>query len=198
MSVGSAASFVMRIIRKLKLGFNLNPYRFRYSVGTEAYRETGNPYVTARVLRHSDTQNVIVYVNEILLAQAHDRVAAKVFDNINDVLSAGVKAKTFSGVVISKQDFNRRELAIVRAREELGGFDPIGGCAGGLRCAQGIPVACYCCQKFRPIKEADHFGLLKATLANYFNVFDKDEKIAASLIPPILGMAQVCYLISIY
>ncbi len=196
MCVSSATVYLMEIIGKLSLGFHLNPYRFRYSVGTEAYRETGSPYITARVLRHSDIQNVIVYVNEIVLAQAHDRVAAEVFKDISEVIGAGVKAKTFSGVVITKQVFKKGDLATVRAREELGNFAPIGGCAGGLRCAQGVPVACYCCLKFRPIKEADHHGMLKATLANYFLFLEKDEKIASSLIPPILGMAQVCYLIT--
>ncbi|TYC60282.1 site-specific integrase [Zoogloea oleivorans] len=196
MGVNSASIYLMKTIGKLFLGFHLNPYRFRYSVGTEAYRETGNPYITARVLRHSDIQNVIVYINEIVLAQAHDRVAAEVFKDISEVIGAGVKAKTFSGVVITKQVFKKGDLSTVRAREELGNFDPIGGCAGGIRCAQGVPVACYCCLKFRPIKEADHHGMLKATLANYFLFFEKDEKIASSLIPPILGMAQVCYLIT--
>lgn len=187
-------NYLQAAINKLHLGFHLNSYRFRYTVGTEAYRETGNPYVAAAVLRHSDIQNVKVYSNEIILAQAHDRVVAEVFKDIDAVIAAGVKANTFVGTIITEQNYMEARLLAVRAREQIGNFDPIGGCGGKAGCSQGAPVACYCCFKFRPISDADHYGMLCATLSDYFLALEEDEKRAASLISAILGMAQVCYL----
>lgn len=194
MSTSTAAIYFGRIVEKLHLSFNLNSYRFRYTVGTEAYRETGNPYVAAALLRHSDIQNVRVYVNEIVLAQAHDRVVASLFGDITGLLAAAMQAKTFSGIIISEQNYNDEKVIAVRAREQVGNFKPIGGCAGKPGCAQGMPVACYCCRKFRPIREADHFAMLCATLKAYFAALEHDEKQSASLVSAILGMAQVCYL----
>lgn len=193
-TVSTWCAYLQGAINKLHLGFHLNSYRFRYTVGTEAYRETGNPYVAAAVLRHSDIQNVKVYANEIILAQAHDRVVAEVFKDIEAVISSGVKANTFVGTVITEQNYKEAKLIAVRAREQVGNFDPIGGCNGKAGCALGVPVACYCCLKFRPIREANHFDMLCATLADYFSVLEEDDNRAASLIPAILGMAQVCYL----
>lgn len=193
-TVSTWSNYLQRVINRLRLGFHLNSYRFRYTVGTEAYRETGNPYVAAAVLRHSDIQNVKVYANEIILAQAHDRVVAEVFKDIDAVIAAGVKANTFVGTVITQQNYKEAKLIAIRAREQIGNFDPIGGCGGKLGCTQGAPVACYCCFKFRPISDADHFGMLCATLSNYFAVLEEDEKRATSLVSAVLGMAQVCYL----
>lgn len=188
------SNYLQGIIYKLHLGFHLNSYRFRYTVGTEAYRETGNPYVAAAVLRHSDIQNVKVYANEIILAQAHDRVVAEVFKDIDAVIAAGLEAKTFVGTVITEQNYKEAKLLAVRAREQIGNFDPLGGCGGKVGCSQGAPVACYCCFKFRPIRESDHFGMLCATLSEYFAVLEEDDNRAASLVSAILGMAQVCFL----
>ena len=190
----TAALYLQRIIGVLALDFNLNAYRFRYTVGTEAFRETGNPYVAAAVLRHSDTQNVKVYANEIILAQAHDRVVAKMFMDINAIFAAAIKAKTFAGIIISEQNFKDARAIAVRAPEQTGKFKAIGGCLGELGCAQGMPVACYCCHKFRPIREADHFAMLCATLKAYFVALETDDKQATSLVSAILGMAQVCQL----
>lgn len=194
MTEHSWSNFLQRAIRKLELGFHLNAYRFRYTVGTEAYRETGNPYVAAQVLRHSDIQNVKVYVNEIVLAEAHDKVVSEVFKDVDAVIAAGVKAKTFNGAIITKQNYKEGRLHAVRAREQTGNFDPIGGCAGKRGCAMGVPISCYCCASFRPIEEANHYGMLCATLSEYFSIVDDDSKRATSLVSAILGMAQVCYL----
>lgn len=193
-TVNTWSNYLQGIISKLHLGFHLNSYRFRYTVGTEAYRETGNPYVAAAVLRHSDIQNVKVYANEIILAQAHDRVVAEVFKDIDAVMAAGLEAKTFVGTVITEQNYKEAKLLAVRAREQIGNFDPLGGCGGEIGCSQGAPVACYCCFKFRPIRESDHFGMLCATLSEYFLILEEDDNRAASLVSAILGMAQVCYL----
>lgn len=187
--------FIRSAINKLRLGFNLNTYRFRYTVGTEAFRETGSPYVAAYVLRHADIQNVKVYVNEIVLAQAHDRVSDEVFSDMASLIGTAIKANNFVGVVITKQNFKERNLTIIRAKEQTGKFDPIGGCLGKNGCSQGIPVSCYCCNKFRPIAEADHFGVLVSTINDYSKTANFDVSAATSLIPAILGMAQVCYLI---
>jgi integrase len=193
-TVSTWSNYLQGAINKLHLGFHLNSYRFRYTVGTEAYRETGNPYVAAAVLRHSDIQNVKVYGNEIILAQAHDRVVAEVFKDIGAVIAAGVQANTFVGILITQQNYKEAKLIAVRAREQIGNFDPIGGCGGKAGCSQGAPVACYCCFKFRPVINADHFGMLCATLSDYFLILEDDEKRATSLVSAILGMAQVCYL----
>lgn len=194
MTENSWSDYLQRVIKKLELGFHLNAYRFRYTVGTEAYRETGNPYVAAQVLRHSDIQNVKVYVNEIVLAEAHDKVVSEVFKDVDAVIAAGVKAKTFCGKIIAEQNYKEGRLYAVRAREQTGNFDPIGGCAGKKECAMGIPISCYCCASFRPIEEADHYGMLCATLSEYFAIVEDDPKRATSLVSAILGMAQVCYL----
>lgn len=194
LSPGTISWYLQRSINKMELDFNLNSYRFRYTVGTEAFRETGNPYVAAAILRHSDIQNVKVYANEIILAQAHDRVVNQVFSDINSVFEAAVKAKTFSGILISRQNYNDENVIAVRAMKQIGNFTPIGGCTGELGCAQGMPVACYCCRKFRPIRESDHFGMLCSTLNSYFETVIFDEKLATSLVSSILGMAQVCHL----
>lgn len=188
---------IRAVINKLKLGFNLNIYRFRYTVGTEAFRETGSPYVAAHVLRHADIQNVKVYVNEIVLALAHDRVSDAVFSDIASLISASVKANSFAGVVITQQNFKERNLIIIRAKEQTGKFDPIGGCIGKEGCSKGVPISCYCCNKFRPIDVADHYGILIATINDYTNTAKGDVSAATSLIPAILGMAQVCYLTQI-
>lgn len=193
-TVVAASRYLAKIIEKINVPFHLNSYRFRYTVGTEAFRESGSPYVTAKVLRQSDIQNVKVYVNEIVLAQAHDRVVAEVFKDINALIDSAVKTNSFSGVVITKQNYKNKKLIPVRAREQVGDFQPIGGCAGSCGCAKGAPVACYCCQKFRPIKESNHYGMLCATVSEFLSIVETDGKIATSLVSSILGMAQVCYL----
>jgi integrase len=190
----TAQIYLYRTVKRLNLGFNLNSYRFRYTVGTETYRETGNPYVAAYVLRHSDIQNVRVYTNEIVLAQAHDRVVNNVFKDFASLVETAAKVNSFQGVVISKQNFEQAKLIAIRAKEQIGKFDPIGGCSGKLSCYQGAPVACYCCPKFSPIQEADHMGMLRSTIDVFFATTEKDPKQAASLVPAIFGMAQVCYL----
>lgn len=190
----TAQIYLSRTVKKLKLGFNLNSYRFRYTVGTETFRETGNPYVAAFVLRHSDIQNVRVYTNEIVLAQAHDRVANNVFKDFASLVETAAKVNSFQGIVISKQNYEQAKIIAIRAREQIGKFDPIGGCTGKLSCFQGAPIACYCCPKFRPILEADHMGMLQSTIEVYFSTEEHDPKQAVSLVPAIFGMAQVCYL----
>ncbi|WP_024594441.1 MULTISPECIES: site-specific integrase [unclassified Pseudoalteromonas] len=128
-------------------------YRFRYSMGTRAAREGAGVLTIARILDHSNTQNVGVYVKNI------PEFAIEVSKIMNQSLAK--YASAFAGQIVADED-------------EANGINPgaaripcrdkdcdIGSCGTNAFCQDYAPIACYLCPKFKPWANAPHHLVLE-------------------------------------
>ena len=122
--------------------FNLTPYRFRYTVGTNAVSEGMLEAEVADLLDHSNIGSVKHYfrytseMNEVLNKATNKRIEQRHF----------VAAWTREG----DQTGNIYGEVIVELRH----FTAIGKCHKGSACILEPAVACYQCHKFCPSKDS--------------------------------------------
>lgn len=161
----------------------LNPNRFRYTLGTNIAREGGGVFVIAEALDHSNTQNAGVYVKNIPdIVKRIDKAVA---------LQLAPIAQAFQGVLISSE------------REARRGNDPssrisngranVGSCGSYGFCSAHAPIACYTCAHFQPWIDGAHEEVLDRLIEDRDRVAEQTEdlKIAAANDRLILAVGDV-------
>jgi integrase len=125
--------------------------RFRRTFATRAAAAGWNPAAIAEALGHSNTKNVMVYVEAIPdIAARIDRAMAAEMAPL---------AQAFAGTLIKDEGEAIRggdpASRIVDARVDRSG-KPLGSCGQYSFCGFSAPLACYTCQHFQPWLDGPH------------------------------------------
>lgn len=157
-------SFVSRhnIISPItKKPLKVSARRFRYTLATSLASEGISTKELARILDHSDTQNVQVYYDTRNSIVAHlDKALSQQFAKYVNL---------FQGKVISDKteaingDRDDKQLIFVD-EEKLSQPTDIGVCGNTSICHLDPPFSCYLCPKFQPYRSADHDYVLERLL----------------------------------
>jgi integrase len=127
------------------------PIRFRRTFATRAAAAGWNPAAIAEALGHSNTKNVMVYIEVIPdIAARIDRAMATEMAPL---------AQAFAGMLIKDEGEAVRgsdpASRIFDARIDRSGT-PLGSCGQYSFCGFSAPLACYTCQHFRPWLDGPH------------------------------------------
>lgn len=162
---------------------HLNPYRFRYTLGTNLAREGKGEYIIAEALDHTDTQNVGMYVKNIPdIVERLDKAVA---------LQLAPYAQAFRGVLV------RSELEARRGDDPSSrvftGKSHVGTCGSYGFCGAAAPVACYTCCHFQPWLDGPHAEVLEQLIQERDRVYAScgDLKIASANDRLILAVGDV-------
>jgi len=162
---------------------HLNPYRFRYTLGTNLAREGKGIYIIAAALDHSDTQNAGVYVRNIpeIVGRIDKAVA----------IQLAPLAQAFRGILVKSE------------REATRGTDPssrisngkelLGNCGSYGFCNALAPIACYTCKYFQPWLDGHHEVILDRLIRERDEVLERtgDSRIASVNDRLILAVSDV-------
>jgi integrase len=132
---------------------HVNPYRFRYTLGTRAAIEGAGIITIATLLDHSDTQSVACYVANV------PEFAIEISKIMNQPLAR--YAAAFAGKVVENEgEANKETLGATRIPLREKNCD-VGSCGTNAFCQDYAPIACYLCPKFRPWAGAPHHLVLE-------------------------------------
>lgn len=132
---------------------HVNPYRFRYTLGTRAAIEGAGVLTIATLLDHSDTQQVGVYVKNV------PEFAIEISKIMNQPLAR--YAAVFAGVLVDDEgEANKENPGATRIPLREKDCD-VGSCGSNAFCQDYAPIACYLCPKFRPWANAPHHLVLQ-------------------------------------
>lgn len=150
---------------------NISPIRFRRTIGTRAAEEGHGPLVIARLLGHSDIQNVGVYsANSPAIIERIDRAIA---------MDMAPLAQAFSGTLVDglSEDSSRR---IIDLRVDRSGA-PMGDCGKHGYCGFNAPIACYTCSSFEAWVDGPHEAVLQYLIAQREKQLKVSDKRIASI-----------------
>lgn len=132
---------------------HVNPYRFRYTLGTRAAIEGAGVLTIATLLDHSDSQHVSVYVANV------PEYAIEISKIMNQPLAR--YAAAFAGVLVEDEsEANKENPGATRIPLREKDCD-VGSCGSNAFCQDYAPIACYLCPKFRPWANAPHHLVLQ-------------------------------------
>lgn len=159
---------------------NVNPRRFRYTVGTRAAREGASELVIAELLDHSTTKYTGVYVE--FNADHVARIDEAVGNHMQKY------AGFFQGKIQGDDSIKKNELAV---RDFSG--DVTGACGGCKSCQANVPVPCYTCHHFRPFINAPHIELRNHLLKQRERIMTdtNDETMSKTLDRTIMAVEEV-------
>lgn len=123
--------------------FQLNPYRFRYTVGTNAVLEGMTEPEVAILLDHSCLGSVRHYFKN----------TREFWELIEKATSSRVEQKHFA-VAFMIREPEEKNIYVKDVVEKIN-FTSIGKCHQGSPCAYEVAVSCYSCQQFRPNDDVD-------------------------------------------
>ncbi|NHF64523.1 site-specific integrase [Xanthomonas hortorum] len=156
--VGAAITAVLEglsvVSERTGKAMNISGVRFRRTIGTRAGEEGYSPLVIARLLDHSDTQNVGVYsANSPAIIERIDRAIA---------IEMAPLAQAFAGTLVEGlgEDTSRR---IIDLRVDRSG-SPMGDCGTHGYCGFNAPIACYTCSNFEAWLDGPHEAVLQHLL----------------------------------
>ncbi|WP_342606330.1 site-specific integrase [Pantoea agglomerans] len=159
---------------------NVNPRRFRYTVGTRAAKEGASELVIAELLDHSTTKYTGVYVEFNA-----DHVA-----RIDEAVGNHMKkyAGFFQGKIQDDDSIKKNELAVRNLSGEV-----TGACGGCKSCRANVPVPCYTCHHFRPFIDAPHIELRDHLLKQRERIMTdtNDETMSKTLDRTIMAVEEV-------
>lgn len=164
---------------------NLNPTRFRYTLGTNLAREGRGVSVIAEALDHSDTQNAGVYVrNNPDIVERIDKAVA---------LQLAPLAQAFRGVLVESERDARRGNDPSSRLPGVGGRGNVGTCGSFGWCGALPPLVCYTCTHFQPWLDGPHEEVLDQLLGDRDRVSANtgDLKIASINDRLILAVSEV-------
>jgi len=118
--------------------FQLNLYRFRYTVGTNAVLEGMTEPEVAMLLDHSHLGSVRHYFKN----------TREFWELIEKATSSRAEQKHFAVAFITKAP-EEQNLYVKDVVEKVN-FTSIGKCHKGSPCSYEIAVSCYSCQEFKP------------------------------------------------
>lgn len=159
---------------------NVNPRRFRYTVGTRAAREGASELVIAELLDHSTTQYTGVYV------EFNADHVARIDEAVGNQMQK--YAGFFQGKIQVDNSIKKNELAI----RDLSG-EVTGACGGCKSCQANVPVPCYTCHHFRPFIDAPHIELRDHLLKKRERIMTdtNDETMSKTLDRTIMAVEEV-------
>jgi integrase len=132
---------------------HINPYRFRYTLGTRAAIEGAGILTIATLLDHSNTQNTGVYVANV------PEFAIEISKIMNQPLAR--YASAFAGKIVQgEEEANEENPGATRIPLHEKDCN-VGSCGTSSFCQDNAPIACYVCPKFRPWKNAPHHLVLE-------------------------------------
>jgi hypothetical protein len=166
---------------------HINPYRFRYTIGTNAAQEGHGELVIAEMLDHSDTQNVKVYVKSTpAIIDRIDRAVA---------MKLAPMAQAFAGKIIRHESEALRgndPRSRIRDPRIEPSMKPMGSCGHFGFCGFAAPIACYTCKSFQPWLDGPHEVVLTYLLKNRERLLQtSDLRIASVNDRTILAVAEV-------
>ena len=164
----------------------VNPRRFRHTVGTRAAEEGHGPLIIAELLDHSDTQNVQVYVGSTTaMAERIDTALA---------MHLAPLALAFAGKLIDDGKQASRPfdpLNVIRAPEITNSFEAISSCGKNGFCGFAKPIACYTCNSFEPWLDGPHEEVLAHLIKERERLMAIDSRIATVNDRTIFAVAEV-------
>lgn len=168
----------------------VTPRRLRYTFGTGLAEEGISRKELANLLDHSDTQHVRVYFElKHRMVRHLDAAVTKKFAQMLNF---------FTGKVIDKpEDDPNGELPDKRvlyvSQSNPTDQEEIGVCGKQSLCHLDPPFSCYLCEKFRPLRQADHQRVLDSMLAQRDERLKKyeDSRLGVQLDDVIFAVAQV-------
>jgi integrase len=122
--------------------FNLHPYRFRYTLGTQAVISGCTPEEVADLLDHSST----------LCVKHYFRFTHEMWEILEQATQRRLEQPHFTAAWLGEGDLKGNIYA--RDVYETRGFTAIGQCATESACFEEPAVACYTCKRFCPNKNA--------------------------------------------
>lgn len=163
---------------------SISAVRFRRTIGTRAAEEGHGPLVIARLLDHSDIQNVGVYVaNSPEIIERIDRAVA---------LEMAPLAQAFEGK-LAEEDMRGRDPSkrIIDLRIDRSG-ESMGACGKSGYCGFNAPIACYTCHNFVAWVNGPHEAVLLYLLRRRENLLaTSDKRMAAVNDRTIFAVAAV-------
>jgi integrase len=152
---------------------NINPRRFRRTLGTRAAEEGHGPLVIAGLLDHTDTQHVGVYTaSSPAIIERIDRAVA---------LEIAPLAQAFAGVIREgargEEDSRPRilDLRIDRTGQAMG------ACGKHGFCRFSAPIACYTCRSFEAWLDGPHEAVLGHLIERREQLLKTSDKRIASI-----------------
>ena len=129
---------------------NINPYRFRYTVGTNCGREGYSPHTIARRLGQASTSRTQIYV--AFSKEMRDRIEQKT------AAAMGLLARSFRGELVTEESGKNRapEALILNPAIDPSMNSPMGDCGKHAFCSLNRPISCYPCPLFRPWVDGPH------------------------------------------
>ncbi|WP_130904890.1 MULTISPECIES: site-specific integrase [unclassified Pseudomonas] len=121
--------------------FNLHPYRFRYTIGTQAVMSGCSPEEVADLLDHSNT----------LCIKHYFRFTQEMWEVLEQATQSRVEQRHFTAAWMRTEDLKGNLYA--RPIYEPRSFTAIGQCATDSACFDEPAVACYACKRFCPNKD---------------------------------------------
>lgn len=162
------------------------PTRLRRTVATRAVREGYGVLVLAELLDHNDTQNVIVYTENV--PEHLDAINAAV------AMELAPLAQAFCGVLVDcEADAVRGDDPTSRIRTNEG--DAAGTCGRFGFCGALAPIACYTCRHFQPWLDGPHQQVLDSLLEERARIaaLTRDPGIASINDRTIFAVAEVIH-----
>lgn len=143
---------------------HLTARRFRRTRGTNLGRKGVSAFIIAEILDHSDKQNAMVYMeNTVESATYIDKAVGK---------ELAPFARAFKGQIIACLSDGERGDDL-SARIPGKDNEVVGACGTNDFCIKGYE-ACYLCEKFRPLLDAEHEKFLEGLYA------EKDARLKAT------------------
>lgn len=171
-----------------RTGTNLKvfPTRLRRTLATRAAREGYGVLVIAGLLDHTDTQNALVYTENV----------PEHVDAINEAVARQLAplAQAFAGMLVTKEsDAVRGDDLSSRVRSDLGN---VGTCGHHGFCGAFSPIACYTCRQFQPWLDAPHQEVLDSLISERDRILaiTRDSTIASTNDRTIFAVTQVVQL----
>lgn len=163
---------------------NIIPIRFRRTIGTRAAEEGYGPLVIAKLLDHTDTQNVLVYsANSPAIIERIDKAVA---------MGMAPLAQAFAGVVVDgSQGGHDQSKRIIDLRIDRTGKS-MGECGQHSFCGFNAPIACYTCKSFEAWLDGPHDAVLLHLISERERLLKvADKRIASVNDRTILAVAAV-------
>lgn len=169
------------------LPMHISSRRFRRTIGTRAAEEGYSPLVIARLLDHTDTQNVGVYAaNSPRIVERIDRALA---------MEMAPLAQAFAGVLVPELDSQESGRRIIDLRIDRSGA-PMGDCGKHGFCGFNAPIACYTCIHFEAWLDGPHDAVLDHLIRDRERRVETTDKRIASVndrtIYAVAAVIQAC------
>lgn len=148
--------------------FHLNPYRFRYTVGTNAVMEGMSEEEVADLLDHSST----------LCVKHYFRYTREMWELLENATAKRTEQQHFTAAWNREEDLSGNIYGIEII--ELHAYTVIGKCQKKAACYLEPAVACYACNKFCPNRDKSSHSNALISLMERKRVVDEDAPTSLS------------------